>query len=123
MTDRELSRRQFGKQAATTAVLGSLVIGGSDSKSIANSSEDPAPAIAEPIPPQSIPIDLLLLEVVRQMYPDRKLTHDILREIRRDIRSDLRRAKAIRSVPLHNGNEPAGLFAAYHPEESENPQD
>lgn len=119
MPEPEFNRRQFGKRAARTSALGSLALLGSQSESTAESSESVPPAIAEPIPPHPIPVDLLLLEVIRQKYPDRKLTHHILREIRRDLRSELRRAKAIRSVPLQNANAPAALFAAYRAEESE----
>ncbi len=110
MPDPNLNRRQFGKHAAASALLLGAASGSSAE------ADDHQPAIAEPIPPQSIPVDLLLLEVVRQLFPERKLTRPILGEIRRDIRSDLRRSQAIREVPLNNANEPAALFAAYREE-------
>ena len=109
MPDSELNRRDFGKRAALTTAFGSMSLLGTAAPAAATHQ----PAIAEPIPPHEIPVDLLLLEVVRQLYPDRKLTRPLLEEIRRDIRHDLRRASAIRSVPLTNANEPAALFAAY----------
>jgi hypothetical protein len=117
--DSELNRRQFGKRAAVTTAAGSLSLLGTAIVAEGNAAVgDPPPAIAEPIPPQPIPVDLLLLEVLRQMHPDRKLTHHDLREIRRDIAHELRRAEAIRAVPLSNANEPAAMFAAYRGEEA-----
>ena len=122
MSGEELSRRQFGKRAAVSTALGSMGILGSNliahdspSPPVA-SAEDQPPAIAEPIPPSSIPIELLLLEVVRQLNPDRKLTHQHLIEVRRDIANELRKAQAIRAVPLTNAHEPAAMFAAYRGE-------
>jgi hypothetical protein len=98
------------------AFLGSEVV--SQQPLVSNASgEEHQPAIAEPIPPSPIPVELLLLEVVRQLNPDRKLTHQYLREIRRDIANELRKAKAIRAVPLDNANEPALTFAAYRKQE------
>jgi hypothetical protein len=120
----EVNRRQFAKRAVVTTAAGSLSLLGTslilqnDSSVPAAFGEEHQPAIAEPIPPESIPVDLLLLEVVRQLHPDRKLTHQHLREIRRDIAHELHRAKAIRSVPLRNANEPAAMFAAYRGEDS-----
>jgi hypothetical protein len=119
MSDVELNRRQFGKRAASLTAVGSLTALGTGLVSEEASSvhkalgDEHPPAIAEPIPPSPIPVELLLLEVVRQLNPDRNLTHQYLDEIRRDIASELRRAKAIRKVPLQNANEPAALFAAY----------
>ncbi len=122
MPHSELNRRDFGKKAALTTALGSLSLfqpaGVSRGEEAADAAaEKPEPAIAEPIPPESIPVDLLLLEVVRQLYPDRKLTRPILEDIRRDIRHELRRAAAIKAVPLTNADEPAALFAAYRGED------
>jgi hypothetical protein len=119
MSDRELNRRQFGKRAAGATAAGSLALLGTGLVSQSASSlpaalgDDHPPAIAEPIPPSPLPLELLLLEVVRQLNPDRNLTHQYLSEIRRDIANELRKAKAIRKVPLQNANEPAALFAAY----------
>ena len=111
MSEQELSRRQFGRRAVqATALAGTGLISQGNPPAGA---ADHQPAIAEPIPPTDIPVDLLLMEVVRRLYPDRKLTPEYLLEIRRDIATDLRRARAIRSVPLQNSDEPAALFAAY----------
>jgi hypothetical protein len=118
MSDIELNRRQFGKRAGATA-LGSLALlgPGRDLPSQSALGEEHQPAIAEPIPPAPVPVEILLLEVVRKLNPDRKLTHQYLHEVRRDIANELRKAKAIRQVPLTNANEPAAMFAAYRAEE------
>lgn len=123
MSDTELNRRQFGKRAATSTTLGSITLFGAGLVSETSSpmpkalGQEHQPAIAEPIPPSSIPVEVLLLEVVRQLHPDRNLTHQYLHEVRRDIANELRRAKAIRQVPLQNANEPAATFAAYREED------
>ena len=117
MSENEFNRRQFGKHAASALGAASLLgVAGSAADPTPEENGDPPPAIAEPIPPQPIPIELLLLEVVRQRHLDRKLNHHFLDEIRRDIKSELRRARAIREVPLTNADEPAGMFAAYRNE-------
>jgi hypothetical protein len=123
MLDRELNRRQFGKHAAGATAAGSLALLATglvppNPQSVSSAlAEDHPPAIAEPIPPSPIPVEILLLEVVRQLNPDRKLTHEYLEEVRRDIANELRRAKVLRAFPLQNANEPAAMFAAYRAEQ------
>ena len=121
MSNSPLNRRQFGKRAAATSAAGSLSLIATSllappPDAVKTAMADEPPAIAEPIPPQDVPLEYLLLEVVRQLYPDRKLSHQRLREVAADIAQELRRAKTIRAVPLTNANEPAAMFAAYRSE-------
>lgn len=115
MAENDMNRRQFGKRAAVASAAGSLAIlgGAGSAEDAADETGEHRPAVAEPIPPNQIPVELLLLEVIRQRHPNRELNHHFLDEIRRDIRGELNRARAIREVPLTNADEPAAIFAAY----------
>ena len=119
MAESEFNRRQFGKRAAVTTAFGSFSLWGrprmvqGQEPTQDTSDGDHQPAIAEPIPRPPIPLELVLLEVIRQTVSDRRLTDDVLEEIRRDISHELRRADRLRSVKLDNGDEPAATFAAY----------
>lgn len=71
--------------------------------------DDDKPAEA-PKPPS--PIDLLV-DLVKQKYPDKRLDEAALEEVRSDFRHFLGRSKVLSSFPLKNGDEPGFVFSAW----------
>jgi len=64
--------------------------------------------MADPPPPA-----VLLLETIRQRYPDKRLDgQDVLQGIYDELRGDLARSRRLSGFPLKNADEPGFLFAA-----------
>ena len=64
--------------------------------------------------PDPSPPAVLLLETIRQRYPDKQLdSQDVLQGIYSELRDDLARSKRLSSFPLKNADEPGFLFAAF----------
>lgn len=55
----------------------------------------------------------LLLDIVRQRYPDERLSDEILARIRGDLEVDLFRSNMLSRYPLQNSDAPAFVFFAY----------
>ncbi|MBQ16948.1 MAG: hypothetical protein CMJ65_07470 [Planctomycetaceae bacterium] len=114
---RPVNRREFARRvAAGTAVVG---LAGSESSSAPRptdkpktpGSKKPAKPAAEPEPP---PPPALLLEMIRQRYPDKRLDDDqILAAIYGELRSHLARSRRLSQSPLENSDEPGFVFSAF----------
>ncbi|MFO0919839.1 MAG: hypothetical protein U0872_16185, partial [Planctomycetaceae bacterium] len=94
----ELHRREFARQC-----LGGLGTAAFCSRSTAGDDPPPPPARPED-PPPSRPappsVELLLLSVLVERYPDERYTEEILRGIYRDIAADQIRGAVLREFPL-----------------------
>ena len=107
----ELPRREFARQClggwGTAALLAQSAVG---------SEPPPPPALPEdPPPPRAAPpsVELLLLSVLVERYPDEHYTPEILRGIYRDIAADQVRSAQLREFPLQNSDEPACVFRPF----------
>jgi hypothetical protein len=111
-----ISRREFGKAAATAAGL-SLV-----PTLIPAALQDPkpAPGTAQEKPPTGAaeaPSEeaLALAGIVKLRYGSR-LNDAAMQEITRSLDGNLKSATTLRKVPLQNGDEPAVVFRAWRGE-------
>lgn len=80
----------------------------------------PGDGFNRPTERESGPIDLIV-ELIRQKYPDERLDDAALAVIRHDIASQLQRSRALSNYPLHGGDRPAPVFAPFladHEEDS-----
>lgn len=106
MSNEPLPRREFGRLLA--AGMAGLATGA------AANADDPAPPAGDAAPPFGPPPPhVLFVELVRQLYPDDRLTVEILESIERDVRGQLFRGKMLANHPFENSDEPATIFAAY----------
>lgn len=110
MPDDSLNRRQFARTVALGAVAATVPADASKKDRNAVEADKPRDREAAEAPKQP---DDLALEIIKQRYPDRRLTGRVLDAIRADIHGDQLRSKALKTVPLTNGDEPAFVFAAY----------
>jgi hypothetical protein len=119
MSRKSINRREFTSELAAAAATASTasflaaapsgldaVADETNAKPAAEQEREP-----EPEPPKSQ--SDLLVEVVRQRYPDERLTPEILSKIRGDVQADQHRGKVLSDYPLKNSDEPAFIFAAY----------
>jgi hypothetical protein len=58
----------------------------------------------------------LYLQVIRQLYPDDRLSGGVLAEVRDEIAGDLARSRALATVRLANADEPGFVFRAWRAE-------
>ena len=66
-------------------------------------------------PPEPPPPAALLLETIRQRYPDKRLDdQEVLQGIYSELRGDLARSRRLSSFPLKNSDEPGFIFSAFH---------
>ena len=66
-------------------------------------------------PPEPPPPAALLLETIRQRYPDKQLDdQEVLQGIYSELRGDLARSRRLSSFPLKNSDEPGFIFSAFH---------
>jgi hypothetical protein len=112
---RTISRREFGKAAATAAGL-SLV-----PTLIPAAPEDPKPSsVAAEEKPATAPSEaseeaLALAGIVKLRYGSR-LDASAMQEITRSLDGNLKSAATLRKVPLQNSDEPAVVFRAWRSE-------
>ena len=120
MTDYSVSRRQFGRRLA----LGTAAVSLTGHSSV-EADKKPKPATPDDQPKKKMskdadkapPPGLLLLEIIRQKYPDKHLDEeDVVTGIYRELRSDLARGERLSKFPLKNSDEPATHFAAWRAE-------
>ena len=65
-------------------------------------------------PPEPPPPAALLLETIRQRYPDKQLDdQEVLQGIYSELRGDLARSRRLSSFPLKNSDEPGFIFSAF----------
>ena len=65
-------------------------------------------------PPEPPPPAALLLETIRQRYPDKQLDdQEVLQGIYSELRGDLARSRRLSGFPLKNSDEPGFIFSAF----------
>jgi hypothetical protein len=124
MADVPLDRRAFG---CTLAASGAAALAGCGAAPPAPPKLEPPVATKDPpkteaVPPKVEPVDKptlterkpaeLLLDLVRQQYPER-LEPAHLATIQGELQRQLARSQVLSSFPLTNADEPAPVFAAY----------
>ena len=113
-----VNRRDFARTLAAATAATTLQANADDKKPKQTDKPEPKPepkraTKPDPEPP---PPAALLLETIRQRYPDKRLEdQDVLQGIYTDLRSDLARSRRLSSFPLENADEPGFLFAADPP--------
>ena len=112
MPKTDLNRRQFARTLAAGAVSGAVVSTSSAAVTNKDAVAADKPPLREEKDAETTQADHTLA-IIRARYPDRRLTPDVLHEIKLDIEADQRRARVLRTVPLTNGDEPGFVFAAY----------
>ena len=113
MTDDSLDRRSFGKHVVAAGALASLARGPSPKNAAAEEKKKPKDdSRAEVKEMPKTPADLLL-EVLKQRYPDERLDEATLKSIRRELSVGLLRSRLLSNYPLRNSDEPGFVFAAY----------
>jgi hypothetical protein len=116
-----VNRRDFARTlaAATAATAATTLQANADDKKPKQTDKPepkPEPKRATKPDPEPPPPAALLLETIRQRYPDKRLEdQDVLQGIYTDLRSDLARSRRLSSFPLENADEPGFLFAADPP--------
>ncbi len=125
MPDRCVSRRDFARQVAlgtATLPLGaSALLSGCGGPPEA---PDHAPGAAseesKSSPPESeskaaafLKEAILLVELIKQRYPDSRMTDQVLTEIGREVGINLLRARAVANVALDNADEPVFVFMPF----------
>ena len=112
----KLTRREFGKAAATAAglsLLPGLVLAGSPDAKPAAGAEQTKPSPPVPEPPSEEAV--ALAGIVKLRYGAR-LDDDAMQDITRSLDGGLKTAAALRKVPLENSDEPDFLFRAWRGE-------
>ena len=102
-----VNRRDFARTiAAATAATAAT--------SLEPASADDKPSKPKD-PPEPPPPAALLLETIRQRYPDKRLDdQEVLQGIYSELRGDLSRSRRLSSFPLKNSDEPGFIFSAFH---------
>ena len=105
---RDFARTIAAATAATAATALESTAADADPKKAPKPDSQPKPP-ADPPPPAT-----LLLETLRQRYPDKRLdSQDVLQALYNELRDDLARSRRLSSFPLENADEPGFLFAAF----------
>ena len=110
-TPEPVNRRDFARTlaAATAATAATALETHAQDKKPKKTDQKPGEK-PQPEPP---PPAALLLETIRQRYPDARLDkQDVLQGIYNELRGDLARSRRLSSFPLENADEPGFLFAA-----------
>jgi len=108
-----LSRRDFGRVAATAAGLSlvpSLILVAAADQKSGGAEQETKPA--SQAPPAPSPEAQALAEIVKLRYGPR-LDDAAMKEITRSLDGGLKSAAALRKVPLDNTEEPAFIFRAW----------
>ncbi len=110
-----VNRREFARRvAAGTAVVG---LAGGESSANPQPTDPPAKPSDKPADktePEAPPPAALLLEVIRQRYPDKRLDDEkVLAAIYAELRSHLARSRRLSQSALDNSDEPGFVFSAY----------
>jgi len=113
MPNESIPRREFARRVAVGAAvpLTATLKTAATAADKTQQSEKPQPEKKTKVEPPS-QADLLL-EVVKQRYPDKRLDKTVLNAIRNDLRGDINRSKVLSNFPLKNWDEPGFVFAAY----------
>lgn len=115
MSNESLPRRDFGR-ALAAGTVGLAIRHGPRSETAAADERplgplrDPGPEDAPFGPP---PPHFLMVEFIRQRYPNEGLTDEVLQRIEADVRGNIARGEVLARVELTNADEPAHPFAAY----------
>ena len=105
-----VNRRDFARTiAAATAATAAT------SLEPASADDKPSKPSKPKDPPEPPPPAALLLETIRQRYPDKRLDdQEVLQGIYSELRGDLSRSRRLSSFPLKNSDEPGFIFSAFH---------
>ena len=105
-----VNRRDFARTiAAATAATAAT------SLEPASADDKPKKPSKPKAPPEPPPPAALLLETIRQRYPDKQLDdQEDLQGIYSELRGDLARSRRLSSFPLKNSDEPGFIFSAFH---------
>ena len=105
-----VNRRDFARTiAAATAATAAT------SLEPASADDKPKKPSKPKAPPEPPPPAALLLETIRQRYPDKQLDdQEVLQGIYSELRGDLARSRRLSSFPLMNSDEPGFIFSAFH---------
>lgn len=101
-----ITRREFAGLVAT----GTLV---SASGNVTCAEEKAAAAKVPPVSPVE-----LLVDLVREKYPDERLNEVAIEEVRSDFRHFVGRSKVLSSFPLLNADEPGFIFSAWRADQA-----
>ena len=104
-----VNRRDFARTiAAATAATAAT------SLEPASADDKPKKPSEPKAPPEPPPPAALLLETIRQRYPDKQLDdQEVLQGIYSELRGDLARSRRLSSFPLKNSDEPGFIFSAF----------
>jgi len=104
-----VNRRDFARTiAAATAATAAT------SLEPASADDKPKKPSKPKAPPEPPPPAALLLETIRQRYPDKQLDdQEVLQGIYSELRGDLARSRRLSSFPLKNSDEPGFIFSAF----------
>jgi len=105
-----VNRRDFARTiAVATAATAATAL------ETASANDDPKKPSKPKDQPEPPPPAALLLETIRQKYPDKRLdSQEVLQGIYSELRGDLARSRRLGSFPLKNSDEPGFIFSAYH---------
>ena len=104
-----VNRRDFARTiAAATAATAAT------SLEPASADDKPKKPSKPKAPPEPPPPAALLLETIRQRYPDKQLDdQEVLQGIYSELRGDLARSRRLCGFPLKNSDEPGFIFSAF----------
>lgn len=104
-----VNRRDFARTiAAATAATAAT------SLEPASADDKPKKPSKPKAPPEPPPPAALLLETIRQRYPDKQLDdQEVLQGIYSELRGDLARSRRLSGFPLKNSDEPGFIFSAF----------
>lgn len=104
-----VNRRDFARTiAAATAATAAT------SLEPASADDKPKKPSEPKAPPEPPPPAALLLETIRQRYPDKQLDdQEVLQGIYSELRGDLARSRRLSGFPLKNSDEPGFIFSAF----------
>ena len=104
-----VNRRDFDRTiAAATAATAAT------SLEPASADDKPKKPSKPKAPPEPPPPAALLLETIRQRYPDKQLDdQEVLQGIYSELRGDLARSRRLSGFPLKNSDEPGFIFSAF----------
>ena len=107
-----VNRRDFARTiAVATAATAATAATSLEPASADDKPKKPSKPKAPPEPP---PPAALLLETIRQRYPDKQLDdQEVLQGIYSELRGDLARSRRLSSFPLKNSDEPGFIFSAF----------
>ena len=113
MTEESVNRREFAKKLAVGSATVPFATNLAKAADEADDMKKAEQADAEPEAEKPVSETDLLLEVIKQRYPNENLTDEILRHVGASISGKIGRGNYLSNFPLKNADEPGFVFSAY----------